>query len=472
MSFISWSFFILFLIVLSGRIALSRRNTGPAWLAILLAASVIFYGWHVYTYLFILLTSTIVDYFAAIWVHASPLGSRRRKLLIVLSLVVNLGLLGFFKYTDFAMETTQSLLQLFGVVVALPRVDLILPMGLSFYTFVALSYTIDVYRGEIVPERNFWRFFLYVCFFPHLMAGPVIRAKDFLYQMYRKRRLHLKVFNEGVYLIIQGLFLKMVCANNLANIIEPLWHAQRISLMSSIDVLVLALGFGGQIYCDFAGYSNMARGMAYILGYRFPINFNNPYIASSFSNFWRRWHITLSSWLRDYLYISLGGNRISPTRTYVNLAIVMVLGGLWHGAAATYVIWGTLHGLALAVERLLGFDQLERRPNQGALKLFWFLVVQTIVLIAWIFFRSANLAEAAQFLAAIARLDITTPLAATRNMLLFLMPVVLMHAYAWLVENQKVPAMSKMGKSVLAGVMLFLVCTAYGINSAFIYFQF
>ncbi len=472
MSFISWSFLILFAIVFAGRLALSRHKTGTAYLVLLLLASVVFYSWHVQSYLLILLSSTIVDYFAAILVYESPPGSARRKWLIVLSLIVNLGLLGFFKYADFALDTTQTLMQMFGSNIALPKLDLVLPMGLSFYTFVALSYTIDVYRGEILPERNFWRFFLYICFFPHLMAGPVIRAKDFLYQMYRKRRLRLKVFNEGMFLIIQGLFLKMVCANNLSNLIEQSWNTKRLATMNSASLVLLALMFGGQIFCDFAGYSNMARGMAYILGFRFPINFNNPYIAHSFSNFWRRWHITLSTWLRDYLYISLGGNRVSPTRTYVNLAIVMVLGGLWHGAAATYVVWGALHGLALAVERLLGFDRLERQPDRRMLKLFWFLIVQIVVLIAWIFFRSADLAQAALFLSRIFQIHVGLPSVGLLKMILFLVPLIIMHVRGWLVDHGRLPPCGKLEKAALAGVMLFFVFTAYGINSAFIYFQF
>ncbi len=217
-------------------------------------------------------------------------------------------------------------------------------MGISFYTFQTLSYTIDVYRGELAPVRSFWQFILFISFFPQLVAGPIVRASEFLPQMARPRRLRLRVFYEGVWLVIGGLFLKMVCADNLAAYVDEHWHRGSAAGGDATMSLWLGVMFSGQIFADFCGYSTIARGLGYLLGYRFPLNFDAPYIAATFKNFWERWHITLSRWLRDYLYVPLGGNRGSRARTYVNLLTVMLLGGLWHGAAYTYIVWGAIHG--------------------------------------------------------------------------------------------------------------------------------
>jgi alginate O-acetyltransferase complex protein AlgI len=233
----------------------------------------------------------------------------------------------------------------------------------------------------------------------------------------------------------------------------------------------LALLFSGQIFCDFAGYSQIARGCAYLLGYQLPVNFNSPYIAGSFKNFWERWHITLSRWLRDYLYVPLGGNRVSPRRTYVNLLIVMLLGGLWHGAAWTYVIWGALHGGALALERMLGLHRgIEARP--WWLRLAWALVVQVVVLVAWVFFRSASFGGAVQFLRNVARLEWATPSWEMWTAAAFLVPIALAHAWTWLVEHQWVQPLSPMRRAALTGVLLYGILIAYGSSNAFIYFQF
>jgi alginate O-acetyltransferase complex protein AlgI len=234
---------------------------------------------------------------------------------------------------------------------------------------------------------------------------------------------------------------------------------------------VLTLLFATQIFCDFEGYSSIARGLAYWLGYRFPLNFDNPYIATSFSNFWERWHITLSRWLRDYLYIPLGGNRESPSRTYMNLLTVMVLGGLWHGSAVTFVAWGTLHGLALAAERLLGFNQLGRRRHAFLLKILWYLVVQAVVMAAWVFFRSDTVAHSVTFLRNIAEFHFEMP-RGYRMTCLYMLPAACMHLHGFLVEREILRPVGRLGKAVLAGLMLYAVLACYGESSEFIYFQF
>jgi alginate O-acetyltransferase complex protein AlgI len=346
-------------------------------------------------------------------------------------------------------------------------------MGISFYTFQSMSYTIDVYRGHLKAIHRFWPFFLFISFFPQLVAGPIVRAVEFLPQMPRPRRLRPRVAYEGAWLMITGFFLKMVCADNIAGIVDAHWAQGYERGASAPTLVVLTLLFSGQIFCDFAGYSNIARGLALLLGYRLPVNFKAPYIAGSFKNFWERWHITLSSWLRDYLYVSLGGNRVSKGRTYVNLMLVMLLGGLWHGAAWTFVAWGALHGASLAVERALG---LERRTSGAwglARRAAWFLVVQVVVLVTWILFRSSSIGGAWQFLLNI--LAWSSPAAVPAEIVratIFLLPVLGLHVWRWLEERGALAPLAMVPRAALAGAMAAAIVMAYGSTNAFIYFQF
>jgi alginate O-acetyltransferase complex protein AlgI len=359
-----------------------------------------------------------------------------------------------------------------GISLAPPQLSLILPMGISFYTFQSMSYTIDVYRGLLAPLRSFPAFYLYIIFFPQLVAGPIVRALDFLPQMPRPRRLHRRVFYEGVWLIILGFFFKMVCADNLAVYVDAHWEAGYREQTSAAVSLWLALMFSGQIFADFAGYSSIARGLAYLLGYRLPINFNAPYIAGSLKNFWERWHITLSSWLRDYLYVPLGGNRKGKIRTYLNLLLVMLLGGLWHGAAYTYIVWGGIHGLALAVERLFGL-QADRGPGRFlAVRGAWFVVTQAVVLVAWVFFRSTSIENATAFLANIAVLDFGQMVDWMWIGSLFLLPLVAHHLWTWAEERRVVSPLGARSRAALAAVMAYCIVTLYAGTSEFIYFQF
>jgi alginate O-acetyltransferase complex protein AlgI len=469
-NFVSYSFAILFLVVFACRLIFGRRKVERPYVAVLLIASLVFYGWHVPAFLPILLVSAGIDYLAALALaqRPDPADPVRRWILLV-SLGSNLGLLALFKYANFALDVFAGAAAMGGFQPAIPTLDLMLPMGISFYTFQSMSYTIDVYRGHLAPLRSFWLFLLYISFFPQLVAGPIVRAVEFLPQLPRVRRVHLRVINDAMFLLAGGYFLKMVCADNLAVFVNEHWNTGYEPGANSVALLWLALMFGGQIFCDFAGYSNIARGLALMLGFRLPVNFNAPYIAGSFKNFWERWHITLSSWLRDYLYVALGGNRISRVRTYVNLLAVMLLGGLWHGAAWTFVVWGALHGAALAVERALG---LHRPGKPAALTLGWWVVVQTVVIVAWIFFRSDHLAGAWQFIVNIARLEIAAPNEVIRFGSWFLVPPLVMHVWRLLEERRMVPAPAGYGKAALTGLMMFLILVAYGPTNAFIYFQF
>jgi alginate O-acetyltransferase complex protein AlgI len=442
---------------------------------VLLLSSLVFYGWHVPSYLSILLASAAVDYYAALAIVRRPAvdaaAIRRRRLILFASLGTNLGLLGSFKYADFGIGLAGQAASAFGFSPTLPTMGLMLPMGISFYTFQSMSYTIDVYRGRLAPLHRFSTFLLFISFFPQLVAGPIVRAAEFLPQLPRVRRPHLRMLNEGLFLLISGYFLKMVCADNIAVFVNRFWRAGYEPGEDSGVLLWLALMFSGQIFCDFAGYSNIARGAALMLGFRLPINFNAPYIAASFQNFWERWHMTLSRWLRDYLYVSLGGNRISKVRTYVNLLLTMVLGGLWHGAAWTFVLWGALHGVALAIERGLGLQQ-RGHARPAVVRVLWWFVVQGVVLTAWIFFRSEHIGGAWQFCRNIASLQFSQPADIMWFGSLFLIPPIVMHGWRLCEEHRLVRQPGAYQKAALSGVLVFLILTCYGPTNAFIYFQF
>ncbi len=347
----------------------------------LLAASYYFYAYWDYRFCVLLLTSTMVDFFVANRISTSDSQGRRRAWLIV-SLMVNLGILGFFKYANFFIETARPLVESLGLHAS--TLNVILPVGISFYTFQTLSYTIDVYRGKLCPHESLLDFALYVAFFPQLVAGPIVRASSLLPQLasvpkYR----HLRMYN-GFQQLLRGAVKKVVIADRLAESVDVVFSG--VDLYSSVTVWVAVIAYAGQIYYDFSGYSDMAIGIAKLLGYRFPANFRHPYLATTMSDFWHRWHITLSTWLRDYLYIPLGGSRGSLRATERNLMLTMGLGGLWHGAAMTYVLWGIWHGLALVIER--SHAKAWRRVN-GAAR--W-VGVMFVVLMGWVLFRSPDLA--------------------------------------------------------------------------------
>lgn len=463
----------LLVVVMAARLTIGRSKIEPAFVWVLIAASVIFYSWHVPIYIAILLVSSGIDYWAALALARVPLSAvSRRRMILAVSLAANLGILGFFKYANLLTDAVSRAALAFGVELPAPEMRLILPMGISFYTFQSMSYTIDVYRGVLAPLSSFKSFFLYIIFFPQLVAGPIVRALDFLPQMPRPRRLRLKVFYEGAWLILLGVFFKMVCADNLAVYVDAHWDAGYRQDADAGFTIWLALMFSGQIFADFAGYSNIARGLAFWLGYRLPVNFNAPYVAASLKNFWERWHITLSTWLRDYLYIPLGGNKRGRIRTYVNLLTVMVLGGLWHGAAYTYIVWGAIHGGALAVERMLGLQNDRGLGRFVAARLAWFVVAQSVVLLAWVFFRSSSIEGAWTFVGNMLALDIKPVAMWMWVGALFLAPLAIHHGWIWAHERRMVGELTPGTKAALAAVMAYCVATLYAGTSDFIYFQF
>ena len=295
-------------------------------------------------YFFLLGIVTVSDFLLARWMYRTET-SWKRRLIVCCSLCINLGLLCYFKYTNFFYEMLAPLWH--GTYHPL---DIFLPVGISFFTFQSLSYTIDVYRKDLKPLSNLLDYVFYVSFFPQLVAGPIVRARDFIPQIRKPLYVSADMFGQGVFFIVSGLFKKAVISDYISvNFVERIFDNP--GLYSGLENLFGVYGYALQIYCDFSGYSDMAIGIALLLGFRFPINFNSPYKADSVTDFWHRWHISLSTWLRDYLYISLGGNRKGKIRTYLNLFLTMLLGGLWHGASWNFIVWGGLHGIALAVHK-------------------------------------------------------------------------------------------------------------------------
>ncbi|MEM7584605.1 MAG: MBOAT family O-acyltransferase [Acidobacteriota bacterium] len=362
---------------------------------VLLVSSYVFYASWNPTYAFLILTSTVIDYLAAGAIHRAQEPQRRRRFL-TLSLATNLGLLGIFKYYNFLSASLTEMLSL-----RLPLHELLLPVGISFYTFQSMSYTIDVYRGRCEPARDFVDLALFVSFFPQLVAGPIVRAVDFLPQLVAASRRTPEHIRAGLKLFLLGLFKKIVIADNLSLLVDRVHQAP--GDFSGGDLWISAYAFAFQIYFDFSGYSDMAIGLAKLLGFQFPDNFRRPYCAVNMSDFWRRWHISLSTWLRDYLYISLGGNRGGTSRTLRNLMLTMALGGLWHGANWTFIAWGVLHGLFLIVHRLFrglaeGHHAVRRLAASRSMIPIWVLLTFHGWVISMVLFRAASIDVAGDML--------------------------------------------------------------------------
>jgi D-alanyl-lipoteichoic acid acyltransferase DltB (MBOAT superfamily) len=331
------------------------------WKVFVLVASYVFYGAYAWHYVALLAASTVVNQVLTVAIHRNRVPSTRRVLLAV-GVAVNLGLLAWFKYKGFFVETASSILDPFGVELTPPARAVIPPVGISFFTFQALSYLIDTYRRQIAPA-SFLDFAVFLAFFPQVVAGPIVRAAEFLPQLRTPRDARTVDTGLAFWLIAAGLFKKVVVSSYLADaVVDPVFRIP--SQHDAVDTLLGIYGYAIQIYCDFSGYTDMAIGLALLLGFRFPQNFDAPYTAVTLQDFWRRWHMTLSRWLRDYLYIPLGGSQRGPSRAYVNLFLTMLIGGLWHGAAWTFVAWGALHGGYLAAERWwTSRPPSERRPG-------------------------------------------------------------------------------------------------------------
>jgi D-alanyl-lipoteichoic acid acyltransferase DltB (MBOAT superfamily) len=392
MTFVSLEFLALLAVTLPLYFVLTRCYQNY----LLLASSLIFYGWWDYRFLFLVLTTALVDYHTAQAVEKTS-DELWRKRLLLLSVLYNLTVLGFFKYFNFFQDSFINLSRLSGVPVNPVLLNIVLPVGISFYTFQSMSYVVDVYRGHVRASRRFSDYLLYLMFFPQLVAGPIERYESITQQISSRRVVSWDDLSQGSFLIFWGVFKKVGVADGISPMLEVLY-----SRPSGFHGLALLLGmymFAVQIYCDFSGYSDIARGVARLMGFRLMENFNFPYFATSITDFWRRWHISLSEWLRDYVYIPLGGNRIGKMNTYRNLLLTMLLGGLWHGASWCFVIWGGAHGLCLALHKLMVSRQQFRRSKPDS---FFFRVISGVftfhlVAFLWIPFRCSTLATAYEF---------------------------------------------------------------------------
>jgi alginate O-acetyltransferase complex protein AlgI len=468
--------FLVFFLVVLGLYSVLKH---PRQNALLLVASYVFYGAWDYRFLLLLIGTTMVDYWVALAVHRQADVIRRRHILLF-SIVANLGVLGIFKYFNFFADSLVQLAGGLGLTVSPVTLNIILPVGVSFYTFQSMSYTIDVYRGHVQPCRRLSDFALYVAFFPQLVAGPIERPTTLLPQITSPRTMTVEKIGAGLSLIALGLFKKVVMADNLAPTVDAIFSKQ--GGFTAGEVLIGALLFAFQIYGDFSGYTDIARGSSRILGFELRQNFRQPYFARDPSDFWRRWHISLSTWLRDYLYVSLGGNRDGKARTYRNLMLTMILGGLWHGAAWNFVLWGFYHGALLVGYRL--YD--ERRASRGSvattsaggalMAAVPIGVMFIFTLYGWLLFRATSGSQIVEMTLALGHFESWQFVAQELARLAFYAwPVVLIDYlnYRWRDDE---PAITRAPLLVQAAAysglfLMFLVLGSYE-GASFIYFQF
>ncbi|WP_433931384.1 MBOAT family protein [Sorangium cellulosum] len=474
----------------------ARTSANRARLVFLLLVSYGFYAAWDWRYLPLIFASSTVDFLLARAI-ARESRPRARRAMLIATVALNLGFLGFFKYWNFAIENAAALRALLTgepTTVGTAFRVLLPPVGISFFTFESMSYVIDVYRGELRPHKSYLRYLLFVAFFPHLVAGPIVRPRDLLPQFERAPSLTREQGGEGMFLVAIGLVKKVVLSDQLAlNLVDRVF--ERPENYSALEVLAGVYGYAAQIYCDFSGYTDIAIGSALLLGVRFPKNFDAPYKARNLADFWRRWHISLSTWLRDYLYIPLGGNRGSELATYRNLMITMLLGGLWHGASWNFVFWGFLHGLGLAVTR--AFQRAVRRRRSGAegegagevagrasaspsllrfpLHALCVLLTFHYVCFAWIFFRVPTFSQAVLILRQIGTLTTFHP--NLPPVLVALLGAALLSHYVPERLYERARASFIAAPAPLQGALLFLV--AVGLHEAasatavpFVYFQF
>jgi alginate O-acetyltransferase complex protein AlgI len=468
--FNSYEFVVFFAVVLLLYWSLPARLR----IYLLLAASYTFYSTWDYRFLSLILLSTVIDFASGLAIHSTD-DPRRRRLFLAISMSADLGILGFFKYYNFFAANLRALLTHLGVTTHLETLDLILPLGISFYTFQAMSYTIDVYRRAAEPSRDFITFATFVSFFPHLIAGPIMRYDHLYPQLKNPAPPNPLWMRMGVFLALQGYVKKVVISDNIAPVVDHVFG--NIAAFGAGQLLEAALLFTAQIYCDFSGYSDIARGIAYFLGVELVPNFRAPLLSASITDFWRRWHISLSSWLRDYLYIPLGGNRAGPRRTYANLMTTMLLGGLWHGADWKFIAWGGLHGTLLSVERRFRRDGSVPRAASAARRLAthvaWMLPTQALVVVAFVFFRAASIGAGWRLLVGIATgaglaAALTLRLAYTFGAIALLdLPLFLTDQQAWAL---RLPLPVRVA---LYTVFVLAVITLSGQqNQSFIYFTF
>ena len=458
MLFHSWVFVLFFLLFYPVFLLSKNTRFREPWL---LLSSYVFYGWWNPLYLVLIAWSTTVDY-SVVGIMAR---SRRRGVWLSLSIINNLVLLSFFKYGVFLADNLNLLLSTVGVHYSLPHPDVLLPVGISFYVFQSLSYTIDFYRGRVEKEKSFVRYATFVSLFPQLVAGPVERAGNLLPQLRKKTVLTWEDLSDGLSLFLVGFFKKVALADHLALYVDRAYDVPE--QFSGTVLLCATVAFAWQIYFDFSGYTDMARGIGRLIGIHLMLNFNNPYLANGLGDFWNRWHISLSSWFKDYLYIPLGGNRNGTVATYRNMAFTMLISGLWHGAAWTFVIWGGLHALGRYATRELERSPFYQTRVPGIVKQ---VSVFLFVTFAWIFFRAGSLNDALLIVAKIFTEGWTDP-----GFPLWLLALVLLvWLYQFAMESRFKSALSTapVRIALAVGMILYLVVFPPGSDQPFIYFQF
>ncbi len=469
MVFNSLQFLVFFGIVTSAYFLLAHKYR---W-ALLLAASCYFYMAFVPIYLGILGLTIVIDYFAGIYLERFQGGAK--KIFLGCSLLANLGVLAIFKYYFFFTDNVNALSSYFSIPIHFPVLKILLPIGLSFHTFQAMSYTIEVYRGNQKAERNFGIYSLYVMFYPQLVAGPIERPQNLIHQFYEKHVWDTARVKLGLLQMMQGFFKKVVIADRLAMVVDPAYA--NLSNQSSLNLIIASIFYSFQIYCDFSGYSDIAIGASKVMGFKLMNNFNAPYTAKSIPDFWRRWHISLSTWFKDYVYFSLGGNRVSVPRWYINIMIVFILSGFWHGASWNFVIWGALHGLfqlmGITLTRIfpnLAADEQKSAAGVWMYRLFTFLLVT----IAWVFFRIPKFGDIQIYFGQLTHGSILDPISLafnTSELLFSILLIVGLYLYDFKRDKIKVDSV-KLFWPIISGLAFLIYFFGVFNLKQFIYFQF
>ena len=469
MVFNSLQFLVFFGIVTSAYFLLAHKYR---W-ALLLAASCYFYMAFVPVYLGILGLTIVIDYFAGIYLERFQGGAK--KIFLGCSLLANLGVLAIFKYYFFFTDNVNALSNYFSIPIHFPVLNFLLPIGLSFHTFQAMSYTIEVYRGKQKAERNFGIYSLYVMFYPQLVAGPIERPQNLIHQFYEKHVWDTARVKLGLLQMMQGFFKKVVIADRLAMVVDPAYA--NLSNQSSLNLIIASIFYSFQIYCDFSGYSDIAIGASKVMGFKLMNNFNAPYTAKSIPDFWRRWHISLSTWFKDYVYFSLGGNRVSVPRWYINIMIVFILSGFWHGASWNFVIWGALHGLfqlmGLTLNRI--FPNLAADEQKSAAGVWMYrLLTFLLVTIAWVFFRIPKFGDIQMYFGQLTRGSMLDPISLafnTSELLFSILLIVGLYLYDFKRDKIKVDSV-KLFWPIISGLAFLIYFFGVFNLKQFIYFQF
>lgn len=460
-------FIIVYLLFLLLKNHINTRNI------LLLISSYIFYGSWDWRFLFLIFLSTLVDYWIGIQLGKTDVSDLpKRKRLLAISVIFNLGMLGIFKYFNFFVASFSGLLAAFGFRSDIAILNIILPVGISFYTFQTLSYSIDVYRNQLKPSYNFITFATFVAFFPQLVAGPIERASNLLPQLSEKVRITPEKVHSALFLILWGYFKKVAIADHVAIYANTIFNDYEI--YSGLSVFVGLLAFAIQIYCDFSAYSDIARGVARLMGFELMVNFRLPYFALSPSDFWNRWHISLSTWLRDYLYIPLGGNRQSVAKTYRNLILTMILGGLWHGAAWNFVLWGSFHGIVLALFRRFDKFDIHQLEQYSRLYLFFrWCMMLGIILYSWLLFRAESLDQIYQMTMQLFIPNVAN-ITSLIEILIYASPLIVMQIAQAKSKDLLIFTKLNIHLQVLFSIVLLIWLIVYGQHghSEFIYFQF